>query len=41
MPFSDRLFNANIYMYIYVCMLFSDRVVRDHSYGGMISYASE
>lgn len=26
---------------MYLCMLLSHRVVRDHSWGGMISYAGE
>ena len=30
-----------LYVYMYVCMLMSNRVVRDHSFGGMIAYASE
>jgi len=28
-------------MYIYLCILLSDRVIRDHSCGGMITYAGE
>ena len=28
-------------VHVCVCMFLSDRVVRDHSYGGMIAYASE
>lgn len=30
-----------IYIYTYVCMLLSDRVVRNHSCGEMIAYAGE
>ena len=30
-----------IYVCMYVCMLLLERVIRNHSYGGMIAYAGE
>lgn len=35
------LFFMYMYVYIHVSMSLSDKVVRDHSYGGMIAYAGE
>jgi len=35
------IINANIYMYMYVCMLLYAMDVRNHSCGGVIAYIGE
>ncbi len=35
------MFYANVYVYVSMYLSLYDRVVRDHSCGGMISYAGE
>lgn len=39
--YHDCLMLIFICIYVYVCMLVSDRVVKNHSRGGMIAYAGE